>query len=169
MDHTRAATAERVASRRAGSALGVHHVAIETRDLDASIRWYAEFLGLEPTWTLRTFSPVTLARLPGISRLVELAKDGLRLHVFERDQCGAGPASGDGAVQHVCLTVPSARALEGLRAAWLRLYPRYAAHFAVQEQPTEVLLDDDGSRSCYLRDINGVELELRCEPTVGAE
>ena len=162
MDHTRATLAAR------GAALAMHHVAVETRDLDASIRWYAEFLGLEPTWTLTTFSPVTLARLPGISRLAELAKDGLRLHVFERDVWVAGPASGHGAVQHVCLTVPSARALEGLRAAWLRLYPRYAAHFPVDEQPTEVLLDDDGSRSCYLLDINGVELELRYEPTGSA-
>lgn len=155
----------RTAAPPASSKLRVHHVAIESTCLDECVRWYREFLGCEQNWTLSTFSEVTMQRLPGIARLVEIAAGDLRLHVFERLRGAASERTMTvGPVQHICVAVSSPEELALHRERWLRLYPGYRAAFASDEAPTDVIIDADGSQSFYANDVNGVELEFRYDP-----
>jgi catechol 2,3-dioxygenase-like lactoylglutathione lyase family enzyme len=146
----------------------VHHVAIESNCLDECVRWYRDFLGCQQTWELSTFSQVTKQRLPGITRLVEIAVGDLRLHVFERLRgTTLEKTTTTGAVQHVCVAVSSSEELMLCREQWFRLQPIYRAAFAADEAPTDVITDADGSQSFYAHDVNGVEFEFRYEPARG--
>ncbi len=78
-----------------------NHTAIQTDDVDSTIRRYEQFIGATVEWLLDTFSPLTHARGPGIERLVELTKRDLRLHVFDRaEHAQDGPRPLDFQVQH---------------------------------------------------------------------
>jgi catechol 2,3-dioxygenase-like lactoylglutathione lyase family enzyme len=142
----------------------LHHVAIETADLDNCALWYQEFLGFTPSWTLTEFSELTRSRLPGITRLTEVAHGPVRLHLFSRVDTGAEPCSGYTPVQHVCLAVPSAEALEDARSRWVALFESGRFQYARPDGATPIVTDSDGVSSFYAYDVNGLELELTYVP-----
>lgn len=140
-----------------------HHVAVQTADLAGSLAWYEDLFGCRPSWTLDRFSPVTLARLPGIRRLTEVAIGDVRLHLFER---AGRPADGTSAVafQHVCLAVDSPEALRAWRRRWMELFASGRHTFALRRPATEIEVADDGVQTFYAHDVNGLELEFAYVP-----
>ncbi|MEU4569786.1 VOC family protein [Micromonospora sp. NPDC023956] len=142
-----------------------HHVGVQTNDLDNTLSWYADFLGARPAWSLETFSALTRSRLPGITRLTEVAVGDVRLHLFERKGRPA-PAPGESLTQfqHVCLAVDHPEELDTLRERWIGLFRSGRYTFALPEPPTDVVADDDGVRSLYVYDVNGLEWEFTHVP-----
>ncbi|MEU3186072.1 VOC family protein [Streptomyces sp. NPDC006923] len=143
----------------------LHHIGVQTRDLDNCTAWYEDFFGCVPAWSLDTFSDLTLSRLPGITRLTELMVEDLRFHLFER----AGhdpvlPGGNKAQFQHVCLSTGSSAELRAWRERWLRLYESGRYTFAAGDRPTEIVVDADGVESCYLFDVNGLEFEFTYVP-----
>jgi catechol 2,3-dioxygenase-like lactoylglutathione lyase family enzyme len=142
-----------------------HHVGVQTNDLDNSTRWYEEFFGCRPSWSLSTFSPLTRDRLPGIRRLVELVVGDVRLHLFERTGRPADdPSDSLTRFQHVCMSVVDPADLLVLRRRWIHLFESGRFTFARTDPPTEVVVDDDGVHSFYALDVNGLEFEFTHVP-----
>ncbi|MGP3948520.1 VOC family protein [Streptomyces sp. 7N604] len=139
----------------------VHHIGVQTLDLDNSLAWYRDYLGCEPTWTLTTFSDLTHRRLPGITRLTELVLGNAHLHLIERPGLPAlDPQTSIVQFQHVCLAVETPEELERLRDRWIALYDSGQYIFTLPTYPTDVVVDDDGVSSFYTYDVNGLEFEF---------
>jgi catechol 2,3-dioxygenase-like lactoylglutathione lyase family enzyme len=144
---------------------GFHHVAVQVADLANSVSWYQDFLGCELTWSTDRFSELTRKRLTGITRVTELALDDMRFHLFERTGCGGRTLrSEDVQFQHVCLRVNSPTSLQELRRHWFGLFESGRYAFAVSEPPSEIVTDDDGTKSLYCLDVNGLEFEFTYSP-----
>jgi catechol 2,3-dioxygenase-like lactoylglutathione lyase family enzyme len=141
-----------------------HHVGVQTSDLANSAAWYRAFFCARQSWSLTTFSDLTLSRLPGIRQLVELVAGNVRVHLFERDGLATVPGESVSQLQHVCLAVSRAEDLDTLRARWIELYHSGQFRFAISEQPTPVVVDDDGVCSFYAYDVNGLEFEFTYVP-----
>lgn len=141
-----------------------HHVGIQTNDLDNCVRWYTDFHGAEQVWTLDRFSELTRRRLPGIRELTELSLGRVRVHLFERVGEPFDPAESAVGFQHFCFAVETPRDLEAIRRRWIELYESGRYTFALEEQPTEIVADDDGVLSLYLYDVNGLEFEFTYVP-----
>lgn len=149
-----------------------HHVGVQTTDLDNCMSWYQDFFGGRPTWTLGTFSDLTRSRLPGITRLTEMVVGGFRVHLFERDpERGGGQSPGPRAAgtqfQHICIRVGSREELERWCQHWRRLFASGRYEFAVPEEPTDIVSDEDGVDSFYALDVNGLEYEFTYIPDGG--
>ncbi|MGD9484181.1 VOC family protein [Streptomyces sp. TRM70308] len=160
-------TEQTTAPRAAPPALAprIHHVGVQTADLDNCLTWYQEFFGAEKRWELDRFSDLTLSRLPGIGRLVEVAVGDLRFHLFDRsDHDRRVPPEESHQFQHVCLRVDEPDELTAVRERWIELYDSGRFAFARQDGPTEVVVDEDGVRSLYLFDVNGLEYEFAHVP-----
>jgi len=146
----------------------VHHIAVQTADFDGSVAWYREFFGCTVSWTLDRFSELTRSRLPGITRLAELAAGRTRFHVFSR---GAGldrpPPKDTQQFQHICLDAGTEGELAAWRDRWLGIYESGRYAFAVAEPATDIVVDDDGVQSFYCRDVNGLEYEFTYDPADG--
>ncbi|MGW2377902.1 MULTISPECIES: VOC family protein [Kitasatospora] len=142
----------------------LHHVAVETADLDNCVAWYTEFFGGTAAWTLDEFSDLTRSRLPGIVRLTEVVAAGTRFHLFTRSDDYTLPQPDVPQFQHLCLAVPSAAELEQWRARWQRLFASGRFVFARPDPPTEIVVDDDKVSSLYLYDVNGLEFEFTHVP-----
>lgn len=141
--------------------LRIHHVGVQTADLDNCLSWYLEFFGGERKWELDRFSPLTLSRLPGIGRLAEVAVGDFRFHLFDRaGHTGLQPGADGFLFQHICIQVDTPEELETVRRRWTDLYESGRYTFAVPDRPTEIVIDDDGVRSLYLYDVNGLEFEF---------
>jgi catechol 2,3-dioxygenase-like lactoylglutathione lyase family enzyme len=139
----------------------VHHVGVQTADLDRSVAWYRAFLGAEVVWSLEDFSATTLGRLPGIRRLVEIAAGDVRLHLFEREAAEAPDAAGRPvSFQHVCLAVRRREDLDRFRERAVELTRAGGHPFARGDEPTEIETDAAGISSFYVFDVDGLELEL---------
>lgn len=150
----------------------LHHIAVQTADLDNSVSWYKDFFGCRTTWTLATFSALTLSRLPGITRLTEMVVGEFRVHLFERDPERAGSETSRQNVaktqfQHVCMRVGSREELERWRQHWRDLFASGHYTFALSEQPTNIVRDEDGVDSFYALDVNGLEYEFTYVPDGG--
>ncbi len=144
----------------------LHHVGIQTNDLANSLAWYQDFFGTAETWSLATFSATTVSRLPGIHRLTEVVLGQIRIHLFERPgQSALAPGESATSVQHVCLSVDSLQELADWRERWLACYRSGRYAFAFTDQPTEVVVDDDGIQSFYAYDVNGLEFEFTFVPS----
>jgi catechol 2,3-dioxygenase-like lactoylglutathione lyase family enzyme len=142
-----------------------HHIGIQTNDLDNALTWYGDFLGLRASWTLDHFSELTTSRLPGIKRLTEVVVGSVRLHLFERPGAPASkPGESLAQFQHVCLAVDSPDDLISLRNRWIDLFRSGRYAFALTDQPSEVVTDDDGVQSFYTYDVNGLEFEFSYVP-----
>lgn len=141
-------------------ALTTNHIAIQTSDLDNSVRWYQACFGAEQAWELSRFSETTRSRLPGIRKLVELRSGGVVFHLFERPVEQARPDAEQPSFQHFCVEVASERELHAVRQRWLKLYRQGGCRFASHELPTEVEWDGDASASFYMLDPNGLEYEV---------
>lgn len=144
---------------------GIHHLGVQTADLGNCVSWYQDFFGCKQNWTLDRFSELTLSRLPGIVRLVEMAADDTRFHLFERDGRGGPVPDPDSAqFQHVCMSTPSPEKLRQWHELWTELYESGRYHFARNDQATDIVTDDDGVQSFYLYDVNGLEFEFTYLP-----
>ncbi|MEO3977524.1 VOC family protein [Streptomyces sp. CAU 1734] len=151
--------------REALSAITVHHVGVQTADLENSVGWYREFFGCTVSWTLDEFSELTRSRLPGIERLVELVRGDVRFHHFSLRPGEAGrPPAAAGQFQHVCFRVANAEELARWRSRWLELYASGRWSFAVPERATEIDTDKEGVQSFYALDPNGLEFEFTHVP-----
>jgi catechol 2,3-dioxygenase-like lactoylglutathione lyase family enzyme len=143
----------------------IDHVGVQTADFENCLNWYVEFFGAEKKWELDRFSDLTLSRLPGIGRLVEVAVGDLRFHLFDRSGHNRQvPQDESYQFQHVCLRVDAPEDLEAVRDRWIELYDSGRFAFARQDPPTDVVVDDDGVLSLYLFDVNGLEYEFTHVP-----
>lgn len=143
----------------------LHHIGVQTADIDATLRWYAEFFeGGTVNWTLDRFSDLTRSRVPGISRLIEFQIDGLRFHIFDRAGIDRHSGVPGPEFQHCGLAVSSADELHRYRDRWFEL--ARSGRFASPRwsDPSDVVFDDDGVGSLYLEDFNGLEIELTYVP-----
>ncbi len=113
---------------------GLDHINIETTDLDASMRFYEELLGLENGW--RPGFDV-----PGAWLYVD---DQPVIHLVVRDVVHEGPT---GAIHHVALKAT------GLEAMTERL-ERSGVAFS------RTVVPDIGVTQLFIDDPNGVRLEL---------
>lgn len=143
----------------------IHHVGVQTADLNNCLSWYLDFFGAEQKWELDRFSPLTLSRLPGIGRLVEVAVGDLRFHLFDRaGHTGVQPDPDGFLFQHLCLQIDSPQELETVHRHWIDLYESGRYSFARPDQPTDIVVDDDNVHSLYLYDVNGLEYEFTYIP-----
>ena len=115
-------------------ATGLNHVSIHARDLEESVRFYVEVLGMEPIPTYGFAFPVQYLRL-----------GDLQLHLFERDT--EAPA-----FHHIGINVDD---FEGAyrRAKELGILERESFFEDMYELP-------DGSVQMYIRDPAGNLVEL---------
>lgn len=146
------------------SLLSLHHLAVETADLDNSVSWYTSFFGGSVSWTLDVFSELTRRRLPGIVRLTEVAAGPVRFHLFTRDADYARSVADVLQFQHVCLATDSPESLVSWRERWQRLYASGAYSFVCTEPATEIVTDADQVSSFYAYDVNGLEFEFTHNP-----
>lgn len=144
----------------------LHHIAIETADLDNSAAWYRAFFdGCEHRWDLDQFSDLTRSRLPGIRRMVELQADDVRFHIMESTTVsGHSQAEVLPSFQHCGMLVSSVGDLERLRRRWTQLYDSGEYVFARADPPSDVVFDGDGVGSLYVLDPNGLEFEFTYVP-----
>jgi lactoylglutathione lyase len=115
-------------------ATGLNHVSISARDLEESVRFYVEVLGMEPISTYDFAFPVQYLRL-----------GDLQLHLFERDTDAP-------AYHHIGINVDD---FEGayLRAKELGILERESFFEDMYELP-------DGSVQMYIRDPAGNLVEI---------
>ncbi|MFI7576124.1 VOC family protein [Micromonospora sp. NPDC049497] len=144
--------------------LRFHHVGVQTTDLENSVRWYEDFLGCRRAWSLDTFSELTRSRLPGIRELTEMVLGDVRFHLFERPGRKSEPTESGVQFQHFCFNVGAAEDLVRLRRRWIELRESGRYTFAVDEQPTDIVTDEDGVQSFYTYDVNGLEFEFTFVP-----
>lgn len=143
----------------------LHHIAVQTGDLDNAVGWYRAFFDGRPTWTLESFSDLTTSRLPGITRLTELVAGDVRFHIFERaGVAGAVPGANTVQFQHVCMAAGSAGELDEWRQRWLRVRATGRFRFAHPDEPTPIVTDPDGIQSFYALDTDGLEFEFTYDP-----
>ncbi len=113
---------------------GLDHINVETRDLDTSVRFYEDLLGLKPGW--RPSFDVAGAWL--------YANDEPIVHLVLRDEPGTGPT---GAIHHVAL---KANDLPGTRERIDAMGLDYR----------ETRVPDLDVTQLFLVDPNGVRIEL---------
>ncbi|MBZ4324104.1 VOC family protein [Streptomyces huiliensis] len=143
----------------------LHHVGVQTFDLDNSLAWYRDFLGCRPTWTAETFSELTLSRLPGVSRITEVVAGGVRLHLIERTTPVRERGPEDRVqFQHVCLAVDNPEELVRHRDRWQELYASGRYDFLLPDPPSGIVTDAEGVQSFYCLDVNGLEIEFTYVP-----
>jgi hypothetical protein len=118
-------------------------------------------------WTLDRFSELTLRRLPGIRELTEVAIGDVRIHLFERAGREFDPTRSSVQFQHLCFGVSAPEELDVIRRRWIELYESGHYTFALDEQPTDIVTDDDGVQSFYAYDVNGLEFEFTFVPSNG--
>ncbi|MEU3711049.1 VOC family protein [Streptomyces catenulae] len=143
----------------------LHHIGVQTFDLDNSLAWYRDFLGFRPTWTAETFSDLTVSRLPGVTRITEIVTERVRIHLIER----AGRERRRGPedrvqFQHICLAVDSPAQLRDRLERWQELYACGAYTFLRPDPPTGIVTDAEGVQSFYCFDVNGLEIEFTYVP-----
>lgn len=143
----------------------LHHIAIQTRNLENCRVWYQDFFGCHVSWSLSAFNELTLSRLPGITQLIEVVVGDLRFHLFERDRnCVHDSTMGAAQFQHVCISVDSHFELDNWRHRWLDLFASGRYEFALPDPPTDVVVDASGVESFYAFDVNGLEFEFTYVP-----
>lgn len=142
-----------------------HHIGVQTANLDVSVAWYAHFFDARVSWTLDKFSPLTLSRLPGITKLVEMVSEPLRFHLFARaGVSGDPPGLMQTQYQHLAIAVGSPAQLRAWHERWFDTARSGRYDFAGHEEPTGIVVDDDGVESFYCLDPNRLEFEFTYVP-----
>lgn len=112
-----------------------------------------------------TFSDLTRERLPGVTRIAELALGEVRIHLLG---CPGTPPARPGVeinhYQHLGFAVATPEHLRWWRERWLELFASASYRFARPEPPTRIVTDPDGGQSFYCHDVNGLELEFTYLP-----
>ncbi len=139
--------------------LSLHHVALSTRNLEASISWFVAFLEGSEAWRTESFSELTQTRVPGIRRMAEIRSGNLRVHIFEApNECAVSRVPGE----HYAIVVTGPDELRTLHERWIALAEEY--DLASSGSPSPIVVDSYGIESFYARDITGVEFEVTHEP-----
>lgn len=87
----------------------------------------------------------------------------VRCHLFDRPGRMSEPVESAVQFQHFCFSASAAEDLVGLRRRWIELHESRRYTFAIDEQPTDIVLDD-GVQSFYTYDVNGLEFEFTFVP-----
>lgn len=119
--------------------LGLRHVALSVRDLEATEQFYVDLLGFRVDW-----------RPDPDNVYLTLGSDNLALH-------RADVQGGGGALDHIGVMVPTAEAVD----EWARYLTARGATLVHQPRTHR-----DGSRSLYVRDPAGNLVQLLCSLTV---
>lgn len=136
---------------------GLHHVGIPVRDIERSLQWYRDVLGLEAEFEAR-------AEGPDVSRNVQLENAKLRfafipvgnsiLELLEYESPVGddfGLRNCDVGAVHVCFEV------DDIDSLYAELTAR-GVQFSVEPQRQSGPIE--GQRCCYFRDPDGIQLEL---------
>ncbi|MFD4504126.1 VOC family protein [Streptomyces sp. NPDC058457] len=143
----------------------LHHLGVQTSDIENCLSWYLDFFHATQKWELDQFSELTLSRLPGIRRLIEVAAGDIRFHIFDRaDHNGRIPDENSYQFQHACIAVSTPEEIAEIRRHWIDLYDSGRYTFARPDGPTDIVVDSDGVMSLYLYDVNGLEYEFSYVP-----
>jgi hypothetical protein len=94
-----------------------------------------------------------------------VAIGNVRIHLFERAGREFDPAESSVQFQHFCFGVNAPEELEVIRRRWIELYESGRYTFVLDEQPTDIVTDDDGVQSFYAYDVNGLEFEFTFVPS----
>ena len=145
----------------------LHHTGLTVRDLDASLRFYRDLLGMEVLFEAEReggYFGAIVGYPDARVRMAHLTFPGSehRLEIFEyvRPEPRGDPGEPrDVGITHVCLAVENLQALHGrLAAAGVRFY-------------SEPVLVDQGASAggwgVYLRDPDGITVELFQPPRPG--
>jgi catechol 2,3-dioxygenase-like lactoylglutathione lyase family enzyme len=145
------------------------HVGMTVSDLRASVQFWKDFLGIEPLWT-RVFDDEYLAGVtgyPGVSldaAILELP-DGTMLELLEyRDVQGSQIDMGTANPGNVHIAIR----VDDIDSAWDRI----VAAGGTPRSPTPTLVTsgpNTGARAGYVRDLDGISLELFQSPAVAKE
>lgn len=139
--------------------LGVNHIGVTVRNLDATVAWYREMLEIEPTFGQRGNSGAqvdTVVQVEGA--VIDMAFCVLGNTCLEfleyREPAGADFAlrNCDVGAIHVCFEV------EDIDATYQRLLSKGVEFSAPPAVSTEGPLE--GVAYAYFRDLQGVQLEL---------
>lgn len=137
---------------------GVHHVGITVRNLERSFEWYTRMFGVQP-------GPINHGSGPDLERGVQVPGATLSfsmirignvnvefLEYHEPEGRDWDRTNGDVGSAHICLEV------DDIDAA----YSELSARGAVFNGPPVTLTDGElaGSRWAYLRDPDGIQLEI---------
>jgi hypothetical protein len=79
-----------------------NHVAIQVNNLKNTVEWYKDFFDCKVNWELEKFSLLTIERLPGIRKLVEVESSFFRFHLFDRANLVEIIESNCLQYQHIC-------------------------------------------------------------------
>lgn len=125
---------------------GLHHAALSVKDLDASIEWYRDVLGLEETFRRESETQrVVVMRFPGLRQTLGLV---------EHTGPGVAFSPANVGLDHLAFSVASKEELE----AWPgRLDERGVTHSGAVETPFGGMLN--------FKDPDGIALALFWEPS----
>lgn len=138
----------------------VHHVGISVADVDRSLAFWSAFLGIEPEWRSRLDGPY-LGGVTGydgiqLEAAVIRLPSGLALEILEyqtEDKVPNPDATANPGNVHLCLRTSD--------AAGLRRRAIDAGATPVSPELVEITAGPNrGACSCYLRDPDGITLEL---------
>ena len=138
----------------------VHHIGVTVRDIDRSVRFWSSFLGVEPRWRQILDAPY-LGRITGypgvnIDAAVFELPGGVILEILNYlvdEKKPNPPETANPGNVHICLEADD---IEGM---WERAISSGAT--PVSPGPVEITHGPNiGVRACYLRDPDGITLEL---------
>lgn len=153
------------ANTHEGRVVGFFHAGVTVRDMEASLRFYRDALGLEPLSRGRSGGPdaeriwgmpvagvdVAFLEVPGSEVLIEMFEfEGIERHSASARPCDYGAG-------HLCLYVGD------VEAVWRRL--RAAGFHARGEGPVTISAGPHaGARAIYTIDPDGYHVELYQRP-----
>ena len=138
----------------------VHHIGITVRDVDRSVEFWISFLGVEPRWRQILDAPY-LGRVTGypgvnIDAAVIDLPGGVILEILNYlvdDKVPNPPETANPGNIHICIEAAD------IDAMWERAVRSGAT--PVSSGPVEITHGPNtGVRACYLRDPDGITLEL---------
>ena len=138
----------------------IHHVGITVRDIDRSLEFWSSFLGVEPRWRQVLDAPY-LGRVTGypgvnIDAAVIDLPGGVILEILDYrvdDKELNPPETANPGNIHLCIEVGD------IDAMWERAVRSGAT--PVSPDPVEITAGPNtGVKACYLRDPDGITLEL---------